>query len=203
MTKPICIVGAGGFGREILQLVKVLGLTPEAFIDDFVVVPVLDGIPVHKFDYLNPSKHSVVVAIGDPHLRELLVNKLPTGIDTPTLVHPTAIIGSNKIGKGSVICAYSVLTTGVEFGDFVQININCTIGHDTKTGKFFTVAPGSSISGGTKTGDYVRFGPNTSTVEKIYLTDDVFIGAGAVVTKNLLQSGVYMGIPAQWKRSLK
>lgn len=203
--KLICIVGAGGFGKEILQLIRTLGLEIGFFVDDFADTdtPVC-GLPVKRFKNLDPDKHAVVIAIGDPHTREKIVKQLPAGIETPTLIHPTAILGDNvRLGRGSVICAYSVLTVDIELGAFAQININCTIGHDTKTGKFFTSSPGVSISGKTVVGDYGRFGPNSSTVEKVTLGDDIFVGAGAVVTKNLQQPGVYLGAPARWKRDLR
>ena len=40
-------------------------------------------------------------------------------------------------------------------------------------------------------------GTNSSTIEDLRISDDITIGAGACVTKDLLDSGVYVGAPAK------
>ena len=51
----------------------------------------------------------------------------------------------------------------------------------------------------TQIGDRVSIGSN-STILPVRITDDVIIGAGSVVTKDLTRPGVYVGNPARWLR---
>ena len=48
----------------------------------------------------------------------------------------------------------------------------------------------------TKIGNNVSIGSN-ATILPIEICDNVVIGAGAVVTKNIVESGVYVGNPAK------
>jgi acetyltransferase-like isoleucine patch superfamily enzyme len=38
---------------------------------------------------------------------------------------------------------------------------------------------------------------NSSTVEDITICDDVTIGAGACVSKDIIDNGIYVGVPAK------
>jgi acetyltransferase-like isoleucine patch superfamily enzyme len=53
----------------------------------------------------------------------------------------------------------------------------------------------------TEVGNRVSIGSN-ATILPVRICDDVVIGAGAVVTKNITQSGVYVGNPARKQRSI-
>ena len=54
----------------------------------------------------------------------------------------------------------------------------------------------------TSIGNRVSIGSN-ATILGINICDDVVIGAGAVVTKNITTPGVYAGNPAQMLRPLR
>jgi len=53
----------------------------------------------------------------------------------------------------------------------------------------------------TKVGSYVSIGTN-ATILPVTITDNVVIGAGSVVTKDIREPGVYAGNPARKLRSL-
>jgi acetyltransferase-like isoleucine patch superfamily enzyme len=53
----------------------------------------------------------------------------------------------------------------------------------------------------TKVGNNVSIGTN-STILPIWITDNVVIGAGSVVTKNITEPGIYAGNPARKIRDL-
>ena len=53
----------------------------------------------------------------------------------------------------------------------------------------------------TKIGNNVLIGSN-STILPVTICDNVVIGAGAVVTKNINKPGVYFGNPAKYKKNL-
>ena len=53
----------------------------------------------------------------------------------------------------------------------------------------------------TKIGNHVSIGTN-STILPVTICDHVVIGAGSVVTKDIIEPGIYAGNPAQFLRRL-
>lgn len=199
--KKLCIFGAGGFAKEVLCLANSCGFEVEAFID-LHQGGYCHGLPIMDDDYFDRFKHKAVVAVGNPKVREKIVNGiiLNHGEDVfETLVSPNAVLLDSTIdvGYGSVICANCVLTCDIKLGPWAQLNLSTTIGHDTVTGAFFTTAPGVHISGKVNAGKGVYLGTNASVIEEINITDAVTIGAAACVTKDILESGTYVGVPAK------
>ena len=115
-------------------------------------------------------------------------------------VGPFVEIQSNvKIGKRSRIQSHSFICSLVEIGE------DCFIGHGVmfvndlfKEGK-----PAGNPKGWkeTKIGNRVSIGSN-ATILPVEICDDVVIGAGSVVTKNITKKGIYAGNPAQFIREL-
>ena len=186
------LIGSGGFAREIKHHMN-CDLT--FFVDDpYWVEGDSNLLPLSSF---NPNEYEVLVAIGNPLDRYNVVNRLPKETKYFSFIHPSAIIldDSIKIGEGSIICAGSILTTNIKIGKHTHINLQTTIGHDCVIGDFFTTAPGVKISGNCKIGNRVYIGTNVSIREKILICDDVTVGLGSGVVKNILESGTYVGHP--------
>lgn len=204
-NKKLCIFGSGGFAKEVLLLAKDCGIDIECFID--FEEKAMMGYPVlqEDLDNFDFPRFDVVVAIGSPSLRKKITTKLQSKNATfTTLIHPTARImglgysfANVKVGQGTVICANCILTGDIVLGDFSQLNLSTTIGHDVVTSEYFTTAPGVHINGNNKIGSEVYFGSNASTVENIKIVDKVTVGAGACVTKDIVESGTYVGLPAK------
>ena len=205
--KKIGIIGAGGFGKETLCcLIDSIASTSlkiadmAAFIVDDVHFDaenaVVLGIPVIPLSKFEPKKYDVVVAIGDPLSRKAIIDKLPKKTTFTTIIHPTASISKwVEIGEGSIIAAGVVLTCDIKIGKHAHINLQTTIGHDCTMGDYFTTAPAANISGHCIFGDRVYIGTNASIRQSIMICSDVTIGMGGVVTKNIAESGVYIGNP--------
>lgn len=188
------LIGSGGFAREIKHHMN-CDLT--FFVDDpYWVEGDSNLLPLSSF---NPNEYEVLVAIGNPLDRYNVVNRLPKETKYFSFIHPSAIIldDSIKIGEGSIICAGSILTTNIKIGKHTHINLQTTIGHDCVIGDFFTTAPGAKISGNCKIGNRVYIGTNVSIREKILICDDVTVGLGSGVVKNILESGTYVGCPVK------
>lgn len=120
-----------------------------------------------------------------------------------TLIHPR--IERSKwieIGEGTVICAGSILTTNVQLGCHVHINLDCTIGHDVVIGDYTTLAPGVHVSGWVHFRKRVYVGTgavliNGTEKEPLTIGDDAVIGAGAVVTTSVNEGLTVAGAPAR------
>lgn len=203
--RKLCIVGAGGFGREVLASLKdnylLLGKKIEnevVFLDDDQNLKGkrIMGVPVIQTPDFIVSKYDVIIAVGDPETRKKIVNSLPKETNYTTLIHPTAIIMDDcEIGEGSIITAGSTITCNIKIGKHSHINLHTTIGHDCRIGDFFTTAPGTHISGECEIGNCVYFGTNASVRQGVKICDNTTIGMGGVVVKNIIEKGVYIGNP--------
>ena len=185
------LIGYGGHEREVLfQMGKKL----PCFVDDEYVTK--DTLPLSSF---NPKKYKVMVAIANPDDRKKIVESLPNDTKFFTFIHPTALVFDDmiKIGKGSFIGAYSILTTNIKIGSHSILNRGCQIGHDTIIGDYFSMMPNSVISGNCNIGNRVYFGTNASIREKTDICNEVIIGLNGGVTKHIIEPGTYIGVPTK------
>lgn len=205
--KKLCIVGVGGFGREVfssfIETFKTSGknIVEEVFfMDDNPIYKgkkVMD-LPVIQKHEFNPTDAEVVIAVGDPETRMKVANSLPKETQYATLIHPSAILMADyEIGEGGIITAGSILTCNIKIGKHCHLNLNTTVGHDCRIGDYFTTAPGVHISGECNIGNLVYFGTNASVRQGIEITDRVTIGMGGIVVKNIIESGIYIGNPTK------
>jgi sugar O-acyltransferase (sialic acid O-acetyltransferase NeuD family) len=212
-STDIAIYGASGFGREVAWLVESCNENDArfkvvCFIDDDISKhgKVLNNIPVMALqDAYEQFPHaSVVSGIGDPQIRECLMNQAEQiGFKFETLVHPRTEKSTwVEIGLGTVICAGNILTTNIVLGQHVQINLDCTLGHDVILHDYATLAPGVHVSGCVHIGKRAYIGTgaviiNGTLVSPIVIGDDAVVGAGACVTKSVDPGLTVVGIPAK------
>jgi sugar O-acyltransferase (sialic acid O-acetyltransferase NeuD family) len=207
MKKKLAIYGAGGLGREVLSMLKAL---PEwevtGFYDDGKVSDEAIGnvrvLGAMKELQMTTEDTNVVIAIGNPKIKRQLVERLISNpcIHFPILIHPHALIldaASVKIGHGSIITAGVILTTDIQIGAHVLVNLNCTVGHDVDIGDYSSVMPGANIAGEVKTGKAVMIGSGANVLNGICVGDQSRIGAGAVVTKDVKDNTTMVGVPAR------
>lgn len=206
MKDKILIYGAGGLGREVLSLLRAHQMFEViGFLDDSVRrgteikgLKVLGGEEVLQgFD----GKVNVVLAFGDPVVKSMRAKRLDSRhLEYPAIVHPAAILqdpDSIKLGNGCVIGAGSILTTDIEVGEHTLININCTIGHDSKVGRCSSLMPGVNVAGEVVIGNEVLIGAGASLINRIVIGDRVTVGMGAVVIKDVHAGVVVAGVPAR------
>ena len=137
--------------------------------------------------------------------------------DTVTIIQPVnlynCVLGEHvfvgpfvEIQKDSVIGDFTKIQSHSFICELVSIGAECFIGH----GVMFIndlFSDGRPARGDktkwkrTHIGNNVSIGSN-STILPVTVTDNVVIGAGSVVTKNILEPGIYAGNPAALKRKL-
>ena len=188
------LIGNGGHTREVMAQMNQRLIR---FVDDKYCIEGDDKLlPLSDF---NPNIYEVMICISNPKDRYEIVNKLPKETKYFSFIHPTALILSDDVNvdEGSFIGAYSILTTNIKIGKHSILNRYCQIGHDSQSGDYLTMMPGSVISGNCNIGNRVYFGTNSSVKEKINICDDVTIGLNSGVVKNINESGIYGGVPAK------
>ena len=123
-----------------------------------------------------------------------LVNVYGCELDESVFVGPFVEIQKDvKIGKNTRVSSHSFICEGVEIGE------DCFIGHGVVfVNDLFSDSP--SIKEWkmkkTKVGSRVRVGSNV-TILPVNIGDDVIIGAGSVVTKDVPSGATVKGSPAK------
>ncbi len=209
------IVGAKGFAKEVLEVLHQLNqLENIAFFDDvntdlpaklYNQFPIITNL-VQAQNYFENVENSFTIGIGNPILRKKLFDKFSgIGGNFSSVISPKATIGhyGNTFGNGCNIMTGTVITNDVEIGNGVLINLNCTVGHDCQIGNFVEMSPGVHISGNCTIGDYSVLGTNSTVLPKITIGKNVIVGAGSVVTKNVPDNSLVVGIPAIIKKELE
>jgi len=208
------ILGAKGFAKEVLEVVHQLNQTANlAFYDD--VNDDIEDILYNKFavlksiedasNYFKTVDNKFTIGIGNPILRKKLYDKFTSiGGEFSSTISPLAHIGNfgNEIEAGCNIMTGTVITSDIKIKKGALINLNCTIGHDSIIGEFVELSPGVSISGNCKLGDYTVLGTNSTVLPKVTIGKNVIVGAGAVVTKDIPDNSLVVGIPGKIVKEL-
>ena len=208
--QKIAIFGIGGFGREVLEQVHDINkITATYEIVGFFDDGYPAGMNIHGYPTLGGVKElneweepiGIVVAIGTPQIKRKILNNIKNPLVTyPTMIHPSVLIGDHervKIGKGCIICPSTIVTTDVEIGDFVILNLACTVGHDTVIKNYAAFMPTCNISGEVVIGEGVYCGTGVKVINQTSIGDNTVIGAGAVVTKSIPAECTAVGVPAK------
>lgn len=200
--KDLIIIGAGGHGRVVADIAQKLGIYKNiAFLDDGDAIQSM-GLPIigksTEAEKYIPTT-DLFVAIGNNHVRQSFLEKLLSlGASVPVLSHPNAVIGSYvTIGAGTVIMAGAIINPCSTIGKGVILNTCSSVDHDCVIGDYCHVAVGAHIAGTVCIENQVFLGAGSVVKNNISVCSDCMIGAGAVVVKNITQSGTYVGVPAK------
>ena len=140
-----------------------------------------------------------VIGIGDPKLKNKILKQLPLNIAFTSLISPQAFIADDlKFQAGLIIMPFSYVSCNVTLGHHVHLNAQCTIGHDTVIGDYFTSACSVMIAGNNNISKNCYFGMNSSTRQGITIMENVSIGLNSGVVKDINKSGTYIGTPAKF-----
>jgi acetyltransferase-like isoleucine patch superfamily enzyme len=130
------------------------------------------------------------------------VNLYECEIGDDCFIGPFVEIQRNvKIGKFCRVQSHAFICELVSIGDYCFISHGVKFVNDTfSLGK--PAGGDKSLWRPTRVGNHVSIGTNT-TILPVTIADNVVIGAGSVVTKDLVEQGVYAGNPARMLRSFK
>lgn len=202
MSKKLVIIGASGHGKVIADIALKLGYEIVGFLDDNDSLKEICGFPVlgsTKNVYEYKENCEFVIAIGNNEIRE----KIATTYDVKwaTLVHPTAIIGMQVlIGEGTVIMANAVINPCASVGRHCIINTGAIVEHDNYLSDYVHISPNAILAGTVCIGKGVHIGVGSCVKNNVTITENVVVGAGAAVVKDIIEDGVYVGVPARRMR---
>ncbi len=202
-TDKVVIVGAGGHGKVVLDIllenkIDVLGFIDE---DRSKHGKKVNGLTIlGDLNYLKEKKEiGLALGIGNNSIRfRIYQAALLLGVKVVSVVHPRAIVARDVvIGVGSVIMPGAVVNTGTVMKEGVVVNTGATVDHDCCLEGFCQVWPGAHLAGTVTVGEGSYVGTGASVIQNIKIGKNVMIGAGAAVVSNIPDGVIAVGVPAK------
>jgi len=120
------------------------------------------------------------------------------GLAALSLRHPTAYVdGTAEVGAGIQAMPMAVVHTCAQVGDFTILNTGSIIEHDCQIGNGVHVMPGATLAGSVWVDDFASIGSNATLLPGLRVGKGAIVGAGAVVTRNVPDFAVMVGVPAK------
>ena len=201
MNEQVIVIGAGGHGKVIADIVRSCGDTVLGFLDDSSQpAEAVCGIPVlgRTSDYVNYPDAAFVIAIGNGAVRRRVAERLGS-VRWYTAVHPNAVVSSmeTEIGEGTVVMAGAVINPCAKIGKHCIVNTCASVDHDNRVGDYTHISVGATLAGTVTVGETVWVGAGAVISNNITVCDGCMIGAGAVVVRSVEEPGTYVGVPAR------
>lgn len=204
MSAPEIIIGAGGHGRVLAEVLRLEDRAAAGFIDPrgdpaLLPLPLLGGDAALD-DW---PGNGLVNGIGGPagsDLRHRVQRRLEAGGRRFSGVrHPSAIVAATaQIDPTVQLLARTVVQPGARLEAGVIVNTGAIVEHDCVVGAFSHCAPGSILCGGVTVGEDCHIGAGAVIREGVRLGDRIVVGAGAVVVRDCPDAGaVLLGAPAR------
>lgn len=143
--------------------------------------------------------NNVFPSIGNNLIRQKTVDYLERyAFDFVNAIHPKSYISNSaSIGIGTFVACGAIIHPFAFVGKGVIINTGSIVEHECIIKDFSHIAPGAVLTGNVTIGKGSFIGANSVIRQGICIGANVIVGAGAVVTKDLLDEGIYFGNPAK------
>jgi sugar O-acyltransferase (sialic acid O-acetyltransferase NeuD family) len=196
----IVIIGAGGHGEVVLDVVRAAGQhTVVGFLDSDPATHgrMVDGVPV-----LGPptsADRSFIVGVGDNADRKELTALLTArGLAAVTAIHPKAYVSSSaEVRPGTVVCAGAIVCAHASVGTAAIINTGAVVEHHNAIGDFVHIAPGAVLPGRVTIEEGALIGAGATLLPCIVVGAWATVGAGSVVTDDVPAGATVVGVPAR------
>jgi sugar O-acyltransferase (sialic acid O-acetyltransferase NeuD family) len=202
--RGILILGAGGHGKVVADILICAGEPVLGFLDDDPAtwgatrlgLPVLGGIVTYR----EHTPGGLILGMGSIAARRKIVEFL--GGEARGLwcnaIHPRAIVArSVQLGNGIAVMAGVVVNPDAALGDHSVINTGATVDHDCTIGAYAHVGPGAHLAGGVRVGRRAFVGIGASVAQCLTIGEGAIVGAGSVVIDPVPAHVTVKGIPAR------
>lgn len=189
------IIGAGGFGREVLQWIKDINKVNQTweiagFLDDDA--DALNGIPCDYqvvgriSDWEPKADEEFVLCIASPKTKQMIAETFKAkGAKFPVILHPTAVrTDFTEYGEGTILWPNAKISVNSKCGKFCTI-LSTDVGHDNVIGDYCFVAANTTMLRNIKVGDRVFIASNAVIANDVTIGDDAYIGTGSIVMKDV------------------
>ena len=206
--EDIVIIGYGGHAKSVADSIKqggkyrIVGYTDVSESEsEFPYLGTDDALK----EIFASGIHNAALGIGyvgKTDKRSSLVNLAQNiGFTFPAIVDPTAVIAKDaKIGAGTFVGKNAVVNANAEIGEYCIINTGSIVEHDVTIGAYSHIAVGAVLCGEVTVGEQTFIGANSTVIQCLKIGSKSVVGAGAVVTKDLPDDCLAVGVPAEVKK---
>jgi sugar O-acyltransferase (sialic acid O-acetyltransferase NeuD family) len=199
----LLILGARTLAAEIADLAAdIPGLEVAAFVENMDPErcrETLEGLPIIWVDELPRfvQGHQAVCGLATTFRSRFVKQAAAHGLTFATLVHPSATISSSSsLGAGSIVSMGVIIASHTTIGRHVLINRGALVGHHTAIEDYVTIHPGANIAGACHIGEAAYIGMGATIIDHTKIGAHSVVGAGAVVTKDVPDNVLVVGVPA-------
>lgn len=202
MYKDIVIIGYSGHSYGVIESALSIGLDIIGYCD-------LLKKEKNPFSLKYLGKEDVIfedavkwpffVSIGNNYVRNKISEKLRSmNNNLVSIVDPSSLLNNSVVvGNGTFISKNVCVNSCVEVGDDVILNTGCIIEHECKIDNCVHVGPGSVLCGNVTVGKRSFIGANSTIKQGIKIGDDVIIGAGSLILKDVPNNSTVYGNPVK------
>lgn len=201
-TKTICILGAGGHARVVID--SMASSHPDAVIrvfddaEDIVGSKIL-GIEIEQWSGSFMPDVVVHVAIGhNEHRRRRAEQIIDSGFGLGSVISARATIARSATqGDGIFVAPGAIVGPEAAIGRATIVNHNAVVDHESVIGCYCHIAPGATLAGRCRVGDGTLVGAGANVLPGIVLGAGVTVAAGAVVVRDVADGETVAGLPAR------
>jgi sugar O-acyltransferase (sialic acid O-acetyltransferase NeuD family) len=198
MNNSICLIGAGGHGAVIKEILDENSSNIVCFIDaNFSINECLGVNVIHEETELNDiDAVSFVISVGSNQSRKTIANQHPR--QYINAIHPSSVISKSlTIGVGNAVMAGVCINARTKLGNHCIVNTNATVDHDCVLEDFVHISPGAQLGGNVYVGEGAHIGIGASIKPGVKIGKWSVVGAGAVVVNDVPDGVTVVGIPAK------
>jgi len=205
--RRVLVVGAGGFGREVVQWASDAwpesdGLIAGFLSDDltrlngFRLMPQILGTVK---DHWPEAGTAYLLAIGVAYARRTVAEHLrQRGATFISLVHPSASVSeTSSVGAGSIVCPHAVVSDSSTLGECVLVNYHASLGHDATAGAYAVLSPYSTLGGAASIGDDVFLGLHPSVGPGVSVGSRSKVSANSCALSAVPPDSLVYGVPGR------
>jgi UDP-perosamine 4-acetyltransferase len=203
----VIIVGAGGHGRVVLDILRTAGqhravgfldANPDLHGTEVAGLPVLghlNMLPRLKSKGIG----SAMVAIGDNRVRQSYAHKLAAaGLELVQAIHPSAVISATAaIGRNVMVAPGAIVCTDARIADGTIVNTAAAVDHECDIGEAAFLAPGARLAGRVTVGEGAFIGIGASVLPCLSIGAHAVVGGGALVREDVPPGATVVGVPAR------
>ncbi len=164
----------------------------------------VNGRRVLAYAELLADPMPVVVAVGDPALRQGLVARFERdGLSFATVRSISHRAHDDiTVGEGAILCDFTLFTSNARIGRHFHCNLYSYVAHDCVVGDFVTFAPRVCCNGNVviEDGAYIGTGAllkQGSPDKPLVIGKGAVVGMGSVVTNDVPPGVTVVGNPAR------
>lgn len=203
----ILIVGAGGFGREVLQWAGDAWPAQAGLVAGFLSADaeILDGHDCGVGILADPERFTplpgdgLLLGIGIPGVRRRVAESLlGRGATFLTLAHPTAIVARTAaIGAGAILCPYAVVSDRARVGPCALVNYHASLAHDAAAGAYAVLSPYAALGGGATVGEDAFLGLHAAVGPGRRVGDRSKVSANSCALSDVPADSLAYGVPGR------